>query len=937
MNKQQLASKIWETANNLRSKIKANEYKDYILGFMFYKYLSDNEERYVQSMGGTIEDLKDDSAKGMIQTSIGYFIGYDNLFSVWKNKGNSLGAGTVSEALTEFNRNINPTYKKVFDNIFSTLQGGLSKLGDSSGSRDKAVRDIVDLINDIPTTDNSYDVLGYIYEYLIFKFSTAAKDDGAFYTPHEVSSLIARIVADAMKEKTELNVYDPTSGSGSLLLNIGKEASKYIDSDNIKYFGQEKITETYHLTRMNLIMKGVGVSNIFVRNGDTLEDDWPYFDEETSYEPLMVDAVVSNPPYSLKWEPDIRENDPRFKYGLAPSSKADYAFLLHCLFHLQKDGVMAIVLPHGVLFRGASEGVIRKNLIDNDHIETIIGLPANLFYATGIPTIIMILKKNRTNNDILFIDASQNYTKEKTQNVLRESDIQRIFDAVKNRENIENFCRVVEKSEIIANEYNLNIPRYVSASSEAEKFDLYSVMEGSISDNELSKYDSFWNRFPELKSKLFTRNKGYNTFNNVDIKEIVLNNDKVKAFKESYNVLSSSYRDYMIFTLVKEFAKTSKVTKDEVVAKLFEIFGAEELVDKYSVYQYLADNWDIIENDLITLRENGIAFCRRTEPNMVLKKNSSTNRTSEVQDGWKGTIMPFELVQKLFYGEDFNIMFELQSEIDNIVSEANEIEENLDEEFKEKEGSIKDKRNAFVLEEILRPLSLRKQYCEEQLLHYKDSISKTIFDSVCNKNGTSFNKSKIKKFLKKEENSDLSRVLEYIETQSKEDKVIKELSEILYLPEVPIKILEETLSESTLKFEILSCFEENAEFIQNLNRYVYLNKSKSEKTKELKEFKVKLDDKTKEKVESLTDVEIFNLLVYKWIMPIINGVNATCDSSIDAFVKGLISLKNKYSNNLSEINAEIHKADEELFALMDELVGSETDMLAIQMLKDALK
>ena len=937
MNKQQLASKIWETANNLRSKIKANEYKDYILGFMFYKYLSDNEERYVKSMGGTIDDLKDDSAKGMIQTSIGYFIGYDNLFSVWKNKGNSLGAATVSEALTEFNRNINPTYKKVFDKIFSTLEGGLNKLGDSSGSRDTAVRDIVDLINDIPTTDNNYDVLGYIYEYLIFKFSTAAKDDGAFYTPHEVSSLIARIVAESMKNKTELNVYDPTSGSGSLLLNIGKEVSKYIESDNIKYFGQEKMIETYHLTRMNLVMKGVGVSNIFVRNGDTLQDDWPYFDDETSYEPLMVDAVVSNPPYSQKWEPDTRENDPRFKYGLAPSSKADYAFLLHCLFHLQKDGVMAIVLPHGVLFRGASEGVIRKNLIDNDHIETVIGLPANLFYATGIPTIIMILKKNRSNNDILFIDASQNYTKEKTQNVLRESDIQRIFDAVKNRENIENFCRVVEKSEIIANEYNLNIPRYVSASPETDKFDLYSVMEGSISDNELSNYDSFWNRFPELKSKLFTRNKGYNTFNNVDIKEVVLSDDKVKAFKESYNVLSSSYRDYMIFTLVKEFAKTSKATKDEVVAKLFEIFGTEELVDKYSVYQYLADNWDMIENDLIIIREKGIAICKQTEPNIVLKKESKTKKTNEVQDGWRGTIMPFELIQKVFFVEDFNIMAELQSEIDSSISEMNEIEENLDDEFKEKEGSIKDKRNTFVLEEILRPLFLRKQYCEEQLIHYKNSISKTIFDNVSNKKGTSFDKSKIKKFLKTEENVDLSRVLEYIETQSNEDKVIKELSEVLYSHEVSIENLEESLSESTLKSEILFCFEENADFVKNLNRYVYLSKVKSEKTKELKELKVRLDDKTKEKIESLTDTEIFNLLVYKWIMPIVNGVNVTCDSSIDAFIKGLISLKNKYSNNLSEINAEIHKADEELFALMDELVGSETDMLSIQMLKDALK
>lgn len=836
MNKQQLASKIWETANNLRSKIKANEYKDYILGFMFYKYLSDNEERYVLSKGGTIEDLKDESVKEMIQTAIGYFISYDNLFSVWKSKGNSLGAAMVSESLTEFNRNINKTYRKVFDNIFSTLQGGLSKLGDSSGSRDKAVRDIVDLINDIPTTNNSYDVLGYIYEYLIFKFSTAAKDDGAFYTPHEVSSLIARIVADATKDKTELNVYDPTSGSGALLLNIGKEASKYIDSDNIKYFGQEKITETYHLTRMNLIMKGVGVSNIFVRNGDTLEDDWPYFDEETSYEPLLVDAVVSNPPYSLKWDPDTRENDPRFKYGLAPSSKADYAFLLHCLFHLKKDGVMAIVLPHGVLFRGASEGVIRKNLIDNDHIDTIIGLPSNLFYATGIPTIIMILKKNKTNKDVLFVDASQNYTKEKTQNVLRECDIQRIFDAVKNRKNIDNFCRVVEKLEIIANEYNLNIPRYVSATPEADRFDLYSVMEGSVSDTELSKFDNFWNRFPELKEKLFTRNKGYNTFKDVDIKDVVLNDDNVKAFKSSYSALIGTYRDYMISTLVKNVLKTDKSTRDEVVNKLFEIFGDEKLVDKYAVYQYLAENWDVIENDLIAIRESGIEVCRQTEPNIVLKKDSKTKKTNEVQDGWKGTIMPFDLVQKTFFGVDFETMRELESQADGFAAEYADAFENLDEDVK-------------------------KEVSKEE--------------------GTTFDGKMLK-------------------------NKIKDAS-------TPDDILEILKSAA------------NAKEQENALR------------KQIKAIANSLTDKAKTKIESLTDEEINELLEQKWIVPIINGVNATCNSSLDTFVKGLISLKDKYSNNLAEINDEIHKADEELFALLDELVGSETDMLAIQMLKDALK
>lgn len=837
MNKQELASKIWSTANELRSKIKANEYKDYILGFMFYKYLSDNVERYVESVGGSIEDLKDDSAKSMMQTAIGYFIGYDNLFSAWKDKGNSLGAAVVSEALTEFNRNINVTYKKVFDNIFSTLQSGLSKLGDSSGSRDKAVRDIIDLISDIPTVDSSYDVLGYIYEYLIFKFSTAAKDDGAFYTPHEVSSLISRIIADATKNKTELNVYDPTSGSGSLLLNIGKEASKYIDKDHIKYYGQEKITETYHLTRMNLIMKGVGVSNIFVRNGDTLEDDWPYFDEETSYEPLMVDAVVSNPPYSLKWNPDTRENDPRFKYGLAPSSKADYAFLLHCLFHLKQDGLMAIVLPHGVLFRGASEGVIRKSLIENNHIETIIGLPSNLFYATGIPTIIMILRKKRENSDILFIDASQNFAKDKTQNVLRESDIQRIFDVVRDRKSVDNFSRLVEKSEIVDNEYNLNIPRYVSASPEAEKFDLYSLMSGAVSNNELNNLEVFWNNFPELKSKLFTTENEYSTFKNVDIKEIVLNDEKVKNYKNNYLNLSNEYKRYLIETLIKGCVDTGSYTIDEIVNKLFETVGNLDLIDKYEVYQILAENWSMIETDLITIRENGVDICKKTEPLMILKKDAKTKKAYEVQNGWKGTVFPFDLVQKTFFNEDFENMHKLEAEADGFASEYIDTFENLDEELK-KEVSKGD-------------------------------------------DATGFDSAKLK-------------------------AKIKDVS----LPE---------------------------DILETLKSAVKAKEQESSLRKKIKTISSELEDKTKIKIESLTDDEVFDLLIEKWIFPVIDGMNSICDNSINNFIKSLEALKNKYSNSLSEINAEIHKADEELFVLMDELTGSETDMLAIKMLKDALK
>jgi len=471
MTKQELASKIWETANKLRSKIKANEYKDYILGFMFYKFLSDSEEQFLAKNDATKEDIKDiedlnDDLVKMIQGNLGYYIKYEDLFSTFVDKGINLVTKDVSDALIRFNTQINPDYKKVYDNIFSTLSGGLSKFGENMGSRNKAVRDMVAMTGEIPATSDEYDVIGYIYEFLIFKFATAAKDDGAFYTPHEVSQLMSMIVAKAVSEqkKNKIQVYDPTCGSAGLLLTIGDEMMKVgIDHDNIQYFGQEKITETYNLSRMNLIMKGCKPAQIAVRNGDTLEDDWPYFDETTAYQPVFVDAVVSNPPYSQRWEISGKENDPRFRgYGLAPKGAADYAFLLHSLYHLKPNGIMGIVLPHGVLFRGNTEGAIRKQLIEKNQIETVISLPKNLFYNTNIPTIIMILRKSRPNDDtVLFIDASSEYASAKGQNVLTDDNLKKIFDAVVARKDIDKFAHLATKDEIIGHEYNLNIPRYV--------------------------------------------------------------------------------------------------------------------------------------------------------------------------------------------------------------------------------------------------------------------------------------------------------------------------------------------------------------------------------------------------------------------------------------------------------------------------------------------
>lgn len=339
MNKHQLAAKIWESANRMRSKIEANEYKDYILGFIFYKYLSDKEEQWLLSQEYTPEDIKEyvneDDAETVrtVQKNLGYFIAYKDLFSTWIEMGSDFSVDNVRTALSSFTRLISPSHKKVFDGVFNTLETGLSKLGENTNSQTKAVRDLAQLIDEIPMhKKQDYDVLGFIYEYLISNFAAnAGKKAGEFYTPHEVSLLMSEVVANHLRGKENIKIYDPTSGSGSLLINIGQTTAKYMDDKNsIRYYAQELKSNTYNLTRMNLVMRGILPDNIMTRNGDTLEEDWPYFDESDpagTYEPLYVDAVVSNPPYSQRWEPSGKESDPRYaRYGLALNPKPTTLF-----------------------------------------------------------------------------------------------------------------------------------------------------------------------------------------------------------------------------------------------------------------------------------------------------------------------------------------------------------------------------------------------------------------------------------------------------------------------------------------------------------------------------------------------------------------------------------------------------------------------------------
>ena len=711
MNKQQLATKIWESANKMRSKIEANEYKDYILGFIFYKYLSDNEIRFMKSQNATDADLQqlcesDEATKDFIQNNIGYFISYDNLFSTWLKKGTDFDISNVRDALSAFSRLINPTHKKVFDGIFDTLETGLSKLGDTSGSQTKAVSDLIQLIKDIPMDGKQdYDVLGFIYEYLIGMFAAnAGKKAGEFYTPHEVSLLMSEIVANHLKNKEEIQIYDPTSGSGSLLINIGRSVAKHMNNaNNIKYYAQELKQNTYNLTRMNLVMRGILPDNIVARNGDTLEADWPYFDERnptTTYDPLYVDAVVSNPPYSQNWDPSNRENDPRYaRFGLAPKGKADYAFLLHDLYHIKPDGIMTIVLPHGVLFRGGEEGEIRKNLIENNHIDTIIGLPANIFFGTGIPTIIMVLKQRRTNTDVLIVDASKGFIKVGKNNKLQASDIKKIVDTVVNRQTTDKYSRVVSRDEIRQNDYNLNIPRYVDSSEAAETWDICASMFGGIPDKEIDELSAYWAAFPNLKSALFEKiSNSYSKVKVADIKNAVHDNTDVKSFRSKFDNAFASFADFLNKELLANtqtvpISKEENILCDDIFARLHDI----PLIDKYKAYQLLDDVWGRIAADLEMIQTEGFETTKKVDPLMVEKKEKG--KVQERQEGWIGRIIPFDLVQQTLLKDKAASLQRKQDKLSEIASTFEEILDSLSEEDKGKD-TVNEEKDGFVSAEV---------------------------------------------------------------------------------------------------------------------------------------------------------------------------------------------------------------------------------------------
>ena len=854
MNKQQLASKIWESANKMRSKIEANEYKDYILGFIFYKFLSDKEEKYFTEMGlNNLKELKEENKeyREYSQKNLGYYITYNDLFSTWLAKKKDFDVSDVRDALSRFERLINKSHEKVFASIFDKLQTGLSKLGDTTKTQTKAIWDLIYLIKDIPMDGKqNYDVLGFIYEYLISNFAAnAGKKAGEFYTPHEVSQLMSDIIADYLKNRDEISIYDPTSGSGSLLINIGKSVLKYVkDPNNIKYYAQELKQNTYNLTRMNLVMRGIIPGNITTRNGDTLESDWPYFDEndpERTYNPLYVDAVVSNPPYSQNWDPTDRENDARYKsYGLAPKSKADYAFLLHDLYHLKSDGIMTIVLPHGVLFRGGEEGEIRKNLIEKNNIDTIIGLPANIFFGTAIPTIVMVLKKNKSNTDIQIIDASKGFIKDGKNNKLRACDIKKIVDAVINRVDIPKFSKVVSRDEIRENDYNLNIPRYVDSSEEAETYDIYASMFGGIPNTELNKLDNYFTEFPNLKNDLFNKlNDSYFELKQRDLEDFVNNHKDIIDYKNRFNHELAILPKYFENELIDNITNVNIINEKEKLSnKIFEIFDKFKLIDNYNAYQILDDEYTIIANDIELIETEGIDAVKLVEPNMIIKKKN--NQDIEVQDGWKGHIIPFELVQKLLLFNEVKELNDKKNRLDEITSNYSEILDSMSEDDKE---SITD---------------------------------------VLNDTNDSFVNAEVKKMAAK----------------IKKDKL--------------------ALNEDMIEYKIVEVND--------------LLEEEKELKKSIKNQEAIIQDKSKKAIENLSNEQVRELLIEKWINPIIINFNCLLIELINNLVDKIKTLSTKYNTTLIDTEKEIKNCEKDLCSMLDELVGNDFDMEGISEFKSLL-
>ncbi|WP_312501479.1 type I restriction-modification system subunit M [Lacrimispora sp.] len=671
---EEIKRRLWDGATELRGSMDASRYKDYMLGLMFYKFLSDKTLETFKSTAGLGQipetDLVDEYTKAradygveldkMIQDVLGYYVIPEHLYQTWMKDINTgdFEVQKVTDALNNFERTISVTgdsddFKGLFSS--STLDLTDTALGSNLNERSKNIKALILLFADLNMVAlQKGDVLGDAYEYLIGQFAMeSGKKAGEFYTPRQVSEVMAQIAAKTSNMKS---IYDPTVGSGSLLLTVKKHLGKDVQKD-LQYYGQEKNTATYNLTRMNLLLHGIRPEKMTIKNGDTLSQDWPE-DPEQPNEGILFDAVVMNPPYSAKnWnKAGLKVSDPRFEVAgvLPPDSKGDFAFLLHGLFHLGQNGTMAIVLPHGVLFRGGAEGEIRQRLLDKNQIDTIIGLPSNLFTNTGIPVVVMILKKNRElTAPVLLIDASNSFIKIGKQNVLQEKDIAKIVDAYVSRDEIPGYSHLATREEIIENDYNMNIPRYIEAFNKdiaqdvdahlfggipKKNIDDLQVLQASVSDLLSASMKELRPNYVELTKPIAE------LMNEILSDKRILN--KSEQIKTKVTEYIASYWD-----ILRHIDKGTNLAMlmENMLLEIKNMLAAFDYIDIYDGYQIIAEIWkrSLTHDTELIAASNFYTVGRTREPNMVTK--GSGNNKREEQDGWIGAIVPNDIIAKRLY------------------------------------------------------------------------------------------------------------------------------------------------------------------------------------------------------------------------------------------------------------------------------------------------
>ena len=693
----EIKKRLWDGANELRGSMNASQYMDYMLGLMFYKFLSDKtleqvrmtEQLYElteEELVNHYKNVYDEYQKqyiDLIRQQLGYYIQPEYLYQRWIQDINEgrFELETIRTSLDDFERTIaggqNPDD---FENLFSSLDLTNQALGKDLNERSKNIKELISVFADLNMVAlQKTDIVGDAYEYLIGQFAMeAGKKAGEFYTPRQVSEVMAQIVT---LSGDVTSVYDPTVGSGSLLLTVKQHLSSQ-EQKNLNYYGQEKNTATYNLTRMNLLLHGVRPEKMTIRNADTLAQDWPE-DPKRPSEAVQFDAIVMNPPYSLKkWNSDgLTISDPRFSFvGMMPPDKTgDYAFLLHGLYHLGQKGTMAIVLPHGVLFRSGAEGAIRQRLIDKNYIDAIIGLPGKLFANTGIAVCIVVLKKNRSIGDsILVIDASKHFTKGKDHNILQDKDIARIVDTYSQRIENTGYSHLVSLDELKKNDYNLNIPRYVEQIETEIPHHVDAHLYGGIPKEDFNKLPILTTVTKDILSMhLQEIRNGYYDIKNMDTLRVdILDSASVEEVNGKLNKRIEVYVEKYWENLKSVNEQTGLAgLKSAMLADAKRLFMDIKWVDPYEAYQVVAELWNTIFNhDLEIIAASGFyESARMTEPNMVSKGQGKNKRM--VQEGVRGSIIPNDLIEEILFSEKKKELEVIQVELENVSDELSELVE----------------------------------------------------------------------------------------------------------------------------------------------------------------------------------------------------------------------------------------------------------------------